>query len=87
MASRVAGRHLLATTATVRACSVAISAMETSTEERTSSGAAAPETTRRTGTPRLAATRALSASSGLPATSVKSEPSIMTTSCSRATAR
>ena len=84
---RVSGRHLLATTATVRAWLSAISAMETSTEATTSSTSFCPETTSSTGTPMLAATRALRASSGLPATSVKSEPSMMTTSCSRAMAR
>ena len=86
-ASRVAPGHLLATVATVRAWFSAISAIETSMLERTSSGAPSPETTRRTGTPMFAATRALRASSGVPATSVKSDPSMMTTSWSRASAR
>ena len=86
-APRVAAGHRLAMTATVRAWFSAISATETSTLARTSSGAPRPETTSSTGTPILAATRALRSSSGVPATSVKSEPSIMTTSWSRATAR
>ena len=70
MASRVSAGHLLATAATVRAWPLAISATETLMLVRTSSGEPFPATTRRTGTPMFAATRALRASSGLPATSV-----------------
>ena len=87
IAWREASGQRLARTAAVRPRLSEISAMETSTLARTSSGAPAPETTRSMGAPILAATRALKDSSGLPATSVKSEPSMMTTSCSRATAR
>ena len=84
---RVPGWQRLASTATVRAWFSAISAMETSAEERTSAALWSPETTSSTGAPMLAATRALRESSGVPATSSKSEPSMMTTSCSRAMAR
>ena len=68
IASRSLGLQRLATTATTRACSAAISLIDTWALASASEGPWLPFTTSRVGAPMLAATWAFRVSSGLPAT-------------------